>query len=413
MPYYLESDDREELKKLLKYQVCAECGSKLGAFYDIQKHLPYLQCRVNPEHEGIEREASRYEKEGLASLTIKRRNEIMENEYGKDKTTALARLPTTGALTQSQAMHILKLVYPDVPEDQIIRTAILCRDFGLHPLMKEVYIIGFKNNKTGRTDYSTVIGITASRKMAADKKGAYSFIDRSPRAATSEEIIKQYGKGSEEERDNLISICILKGQQGNEAMGFGLWPKDKEPYGMDKGNTKRNMANIRSERQAIDRLPGEKLPPLEAIDEAYAELPDVGKVDIKTGEIIDSEAIELETEPQPKQHWCEEHGCAFELKTSRFGKFYAHKLLNGKWCNEKKKEAVPEPAPEDVPSDESREPSPNTIEALKETMQLCNWSAMETGHFCNVEKQWNIRDFTDLTPEQITELIGHIKQNSK
>ncbi|GAI51454.1 unnamed protein product, partial [marine sediment metagenome] len=121
-------------------------------------------------------------------------------------------------------MDILKLVYPDVPEDQIIRTAILCRDFGLHPLMKEVYIIGYKNKTTGKTDYSSVIGIGANRKMAADKKGAYSFVDLSPRAATKEEIIQQFGPNSEEERDNLISICKLKGEKGNEAVGFGLWP---------------------------------------------------------------------------------------------------------------------------------------------------------------------------------------------
>lgn len=423
MPYYLESDDREEFKKLLKYQVCAECGGRLEAFYDIKKHLPYLQCKTNPEHKNIAREYRE-----PRELNINTRREIVEEKHGKASTTALekARLPISGALTQPQAEHILALVYPNVPAEERIRCAILCRDFGLHPLMKEVYILGFKNNKTGKTDYSTVIGITASRKMAADRKGAYSFLDGTPRAATQEEIIKQFGKDSEEERDNLISITWLKGERGNEATGFGLWPKNKEPYGTDKGNTKRNMANIRSERPAYNRLPGEALPPVEVIDEAYTEVPDVGKVNKETGEVVEGEFKEVEEtqttqspaveKTEPKEHWCQEHNCAFERRTGRGGTtFYSHKLPGGGWCNEKKgKEQSPAPEPViETPVTQVEEPQPNTIEDLKETMQLCNWSAMEVGHFCNVDKTWNIKEFADLKPEQIVELIAHIKANPK
>ena len=295
----------------------------------------------------------------------------MEENYGAEKTKALAKLPMSGALTQNQAMQILKLVYPNVPEPEIIRTAILCRDFGLHPLMKEVYIIGFKN-KVGGIDYSTVIGISASRKMAADRKGAYSFLDDTPRAATHEEIVKQYGQGSEEERDNIISICKLKGEQGNEATGFGLWPKNKEPYGGDKGNTKRNMANIRSERPTYNRLPGAALPPLEVIDEAYAEVPDIGKVDKKTGEVIEGEYKEVKEAPPPGEtngeHWCEEHGCAYEKKTGKFGEFYAHKIEGG-WCNEKKKKAAAsKPEPEQEPLPEETQPEP--VEGSKPIVDL-------------------------------------------
>ncbi len=288
--YENENTTREDLEKLAKRNRCKVCGERLDMFLDVDQHKAFLACTDwrRTQHEGIERPPSRYEMGGISELTIERRREIMTQEYGKETTTALAeaRLPMSGALTQPQAEHILSLVYPGVPRDEIIRCAILCRDFGLHPLMKEVYILGFKN-KEGGTDYTTVIGISASRKMAADKKGAYSFIDGTPRAATHEEIVKQFGEHSDEERDNLISICMLKGEKGNEATGFGLWPKGKEPYGGDKGNTKRNMANIRSERPAYSRLPGGVLPPIEIIDEAYAEVPDVGKVAIATGEIME------------------------------------------------------------------------------------------------------------------------------
>ncbi len=193
----------------------------------------------------------------------------MERDYGAETSTALAKLPMSGALTQPQAEHILSLVYPNVPRDEVIRCAILCRDFGLHPLMKEVYIIGFKNKNNG-LDYATVIGITANRKMAADRKGAFSFLDDSPRAASPAEVTKQYGENSEEAKQNIISICKLKGEHNNLATGFGLYPKSKNPYGTDKGNTPRNMANIRAERQALDRLPGGMMPlrGFDVVDEA-------------------------------------------------------------------------------------------------------------------------------------------------
>jgi len=441
MPIYegdrdLTFDDLLEMRKKMKCQVC---GGMLNLFLD-ECGKAFLACADwhRSHHEGIEKEASRYQKEGLAALNIPTRRKILENEYGKETTTALdkAKIPTTGALTQPQAMHILKLVYPDVPEDQIIRTAILCRDFGLHPLMKEVYIIGFKNTKTGKVDYSTVIGIAANRKMAADKKGAYSFVDLSPRAASKEEIVKQYGENSDEERDNLISICILKGEKGNEAVGFGLWPKDKIPYGTDKGNTRRNMANIRSERQALDRLPGEAIPfrDFEVIDEAYADVPQIGKVSKETGEIIEGESTEVKEKPKrgdaplvtaaygPKEHLCQEHNCAFDKKVRGTSVWYAHSIkdANGKpildakgkvvWCNEGKKG---ETASNAEPEPEPHEPSPNTVDDLRETMMLCNWSALEVGKFCNAEKGWNIREFKDLTPEQIAETIDHIKRNAK
>lgn len=295
--YESETLSREELEKKRKQNVCAVCGGWLNMFLDPETHTAFIACNDwhRTHHEGI---ARAYKEPG--ELNIPTRRKEMEDQYGKKTSTALAKLPTSGALTQPQAMHILKLVFPQAPEDEIIRCAILCRDFGLHPLMKEVYLIPFKDGKSGKETWATVIGIAANRKMAADKKGAYSFIDDTPRAATQEEITKQYGKDSEEERDNLISICKVKGEKGNEAVGFGLWPKDKSPYGTDKGNTKRNMANIRAERQCLDRLPGEALPQgVEVIDEAYAEVPDVGKIRTETGEVIEPEVIEPETFEAP------------------------------------------------------------------------------------------------------------------
>ncbi len=413
MPHYLEEDDRKLLKKLRLTNVCAECSGRLEALYDLGKHQTYLQCKAHPEHEGI---AKPYREP--RELNILTRREKMVNEHGEEKTKALdkARLPMTGALTQPQAMHILKLVYPNVPEDQIIRTAILCRDFGLHPLMKEVYIIGF-NNRSGGVDFSTVIGITASRKMAADRKGAYSFLDDTPRAATHEEIVKQFGQDSEEEKSNLVSICKLKGEKGNEATGFGLWPKNKAPYGIDKGNTQRNMANIRSERPAYNRLPGEALPAIEVIDDAYAEVPGIGKVAKKTGEIIEGEFNVVEA---PKEHWCEEHNCQYDRKVRGTSIWYAHKLADGKWCNEKKKaeastEELSQPEPEPSP-----EPKPerdlSTIKTINDLYKACNEDfknaeerGMQPGEVI-AELGFNTQSDISDTPAECYQKIAAVRQ---
>ena len=282
MPYYPEDQSQENLNKLRWNNVCSVCGRRLYVYHDFKTKQKYIGCPT-PGHEGIARE---YEKPREDYQSNLRREYKLEQEHGVKGTRALATIPKQGQLTQPQAMHILKLVYPKAPENEIVRTAIFCRDFGLHPLANEVYLIQFKDK------WVMVVGIPANRKMAHALKGEFSFLDDTPRAATKEEITKQFGEDSEEAKLNTISVTKLQGEGGNFAIGFGLWPKESKPYGMDKGNTQRNMANIRSERQAMDRLPGKPMPRVEVIDEAYAEIPNVGKVNKKTGEIED--------EPQPE-----------------------------------------------------------------------------------------------------------------
>ena len=443
MPIY-EGDQYtyEQLMALRKRNVCRECGQRLDVFLDGASTYAFLACKdwLRTHHDGIERESSRYEKEGMASLNIESRREILTTEYGTETTTAMekARIPTTGALTQGQAMHILKLVYPKAPADEIVRCALLCRDFGLHPLMKEVYLIPFKD-KAGRENYVTVLGISATRKMMS-RQGTYSYLDNTPRVMTESEQVTIFGDVDD---FNIVAITKLKTRQGEEAQGYGRWPRNSQPYGTDKGNTKANMAFIRSERNAFGRLFSDALPQgIDVIDEAYADVPKIGKVEKATGEIIEAEATELPEEvptlAAPKVHWCDEHNCAYEVKTSKWGEFYAHKLPDGKWCNEIKKKEKPappkakaEPAPKVEPAivanddaaefeglisgsqAEPSEPADNTIEALKETMQICNWSTTDIGLFCNAEKGWKIQEFKDLTPERIAELIDHIKHNAK
>ncbi len=291
MSYYLDTQDKREAQKLADKNRCSECGRELIVFTDYKQGKYYLQCTANQNHEGI---AKHYQVK--RELNIPTRREIMDKQYGEGTSTALdkARIPTSGALTQSQAMHILKLVYPQVPEDEIVRCAILCRDFGLHPLLKEVYIIPF--GQGDKRTWSTVIGINATRKMMA-QRGTYSYLDNTPRVMTEEEQVAIFGKVDSE---NIKAITKLKSAKGMEAQGYGSWPKEKDPYGTDKGNSKANMAFIRSERNAFGRLFADAVPQgVEVIDEEYVELPDIGKVSKQTGEIIEGEVVEQGTEPDP------------------------------------------------------------------------------------------------------------------
>jgi hypothetical protein len=285
MPYYVPDNDRELAEKLVRTNVCAECGRRLYIYLDMSKpdHPMYVGCST-AEHEGIAKEyqPTRFQKEGLDSLTLKAKEETMSQEHGERMTTAISKsgLPLSGALTKTQAMELLKLVYPNVPEPEIIRTAMLCRDFGLHPLMKEVYIIPF--GQGDKRTWSTVLGINATRKIMA-RMGSFSYIDNTPRVMTEQEQKDIFG---EVYKDRICAITKLETKGGLKAQGYGHYLLDDTPYGMDKGNTRANMAFIRSERQASSRLFPDAIPQeIEVIDEAYVE--GVGLVNQRTGQIIE------------------------------------------------------------------------------------------------------------------------------
>ena len=286
MPYYPDNQDRNYCTQLVRKNICAECGGSLSLRYDFDNHRIMMVCNTDLRHDGIAREYKQPLQ--LEELNIPTRRKEMTEEHGEKKTTALTKsgVPLSGALTKSQALEVLELVYPNVPEPEIIRTAMLCRDFGLHPLMKEVYIIPFGTGD--KRTWSTVLGINATRKMMA-RMGSFSYIDNTPRVMTEQEQKDIFG---EVQTDRINAITKLETKSGLKAQGYGHYLLKDTPYGTDKGNTKANMAFIRSERQAFSRLFPDAIPQeLEVVDEAYVE--GVGKVNQKTGEIVEGEATEI------------------------------------------------------------------------------------------------------------------------
>ncbi len=364
MPYYIEEYKKDEVNKLLRYNVCAECGSELKLFTDYRMGKFYLACSRNWEHNGIAREYTE-----RPELNILTRRQDMVQEHGEKKSTALTKsgVPLSGALTKTQAMEILRLVYPDVPDDQIIRTAMLCRDFQLHPLMKEVYIIPF--GQGDKRTWATVLGINATRKMMA-RMGSFSYIDNTPRVMTEQEQKDIFGEVQE---GKIQAITKLRTKGGLKAQGYGHYMLKDSPYGMDKGNTKANMAFIRSERQAFSRLFPDAIPQeLEVVDEAYVE--GVGKVNEKTGEIIEGEAKEIIT-VQPEQS-----------------------------------EAIPQPEPEPEKLNETPIAKPQ-IEQLKKKLAEVGMDVAGLGQYCINQRKWEgIKDMKDLKVWQFNDIMKAIEK---
>lgn len=168
-------------------------------------------------------------------------------------------------ITKEQAMYLLRTIWPKAPETEVIKAGILCQQYGLNPLMRQVYLIEFGK------DWAIVLGIKATRQIAQQalrKQGIrYTYAD-GPRVMTDKEQMKIRGKV---EPDKIWAITILNDQTGNTYPGYGFWPANKQPYGTDKGNDALNMAFIRSERNALDKLAPGELPDIEVGDDTYIE----------------------------------------------------------------------------------------------------------------------------------------------
>lgn len=221
----------------------------------------------------------------------------MTQEIGEAKTQALMKYQGVVSLTKSQALEILTTIYPKAPEVEIKRAVLLCATEALNPLMNHVFLIPFNEGKPNET-WATVIGIKAKRLMASRRK-SFGYLDDTPRRMTEEEQAKIFG---EADPNKLWVITKLRDQNGNVVPGYGWWPTDKEPYGTDKGNTKFNMAAIRSESQALDRLcPGEMPQGFEVMPEEVAEeAAKSGGFEENPQGVVESKVIEVKETP-PKE----------------------------------------------------------------------------------------------------------------
>jgi len=269
MPLYEdENTTRENLFELRRRNICSVCRGALDVFLDVDKGKAFLACRDwrRTHHEGIEREAL-----PLLEKNLPTRREEMVEELGKEKATALQKYEGVVSLTRVQAIEILETIWPGAPEVEVKKAAIICHQYGLNPLMKHLFLIPFKKrNRKGEIigeEWVTVLGISSNR-LIARRDHNYSYLDLTPRRMTEEEQNKING---EVDNGKIWALTKLKDvETGVEAIGVGSWPTNEEPYGVEKGNTKLNMACIRSEREALDRLyPADMPHGVEVMEEKY------------------------------------------------------------------------------------------------------------------------------------------------
>ncbi len=355
----------DALKDNAKRLKCS-CGGNLtvawGGYYGYNCYI--LRCASNIEHNDFMRPAiiSNYNLPGYNMPGIlKRREHEMMQKYGEEKTKQIVRIGggnPIATLTQKGAVAMLTVLYPEAAkcasgQAAIIKGALICRDYGLNPAMDHIFLIGYWNKKTGKMDYSVVRGIKASRLICGREK-SYGYIDDTPRVMTSEEQIRIYG---ETDSANLTAICKLKDKDGNTFTGYGKWPKSEEPQGTYKGNSKFNMACIRAERQALDKLnPGAMPADVDVVDERYVDvnkvtvtedLPEIAQIEASEPEQVEA-AHDAASESDDRlgstetvnaaNHFCDKHATPFFMRGSM--KAFAHPITDkdgietGKWCTE-------------------------------------------------------------------------------
>lgn len=280
--------------------VCQECSGRLSIAWSGDGYI--LRCTHDITHKGISREPTTNYFPGshIAGIPKKEYREL-ESKHGTETTTALAQIQSRAVLNKEQATFLVQTLWGDAPTIEKAKAVALCVNYQLNPLMKHVYLVGYKRKDGQGKDWSLMLGIQANR-LIASRQGRFSYIDNSPRLMNEEEQKAIFGDVS---TSDYRAICKLRDYTDDTTtQGYGVWPKSNQPKGTDKGNTPQNMAFVRAERQALDRLrPGEMPQNVEVIDADYEEVPIIANKE--TGEIIE---ILPETDVIPEPEAAEEPG---------------------------------------------------------------------------------------------------------
>lgn len=368
-----------EVCQFVKTHCCAVCGKRLN-YYDGQSDQYKIVCMRDRSHQGFvripePRDPSYTElyNTGVAipgeiRQQIERRaRRNMEQQYGTDKAKALEPYRRATSLTEDQAKYILQTIWPKAPLVEVTKAALLCRDFQLNPLMKHVFLIPFKT-KAGGVDWVTVLGINATRTLAR-RVNPYGYAD-GPRMMSESEQERIFGKV---DKEHVWAITVVEDARGLKAPGYGSWPKGTLPYGADKGNTAENMAMIRSERAALQRLcpaeMGEGFADFDITDERFISIPNgterrVGLPPEPAQAEVEAEAPTATTEEQKQAEKREDAWNRDRIKLSvRNMKWSAAKISSylQDRCKDKSIKTV-----EDIPSDK--------LHAI--ATELADWESM-------------------------------------
>ena len=107
----------------------------------------------------------------------------MTQEHGEATTTKLAPYMGVTTLTQEQAALILRTIWPKAPEVEVFKAALICKIYGLNPLMKHLYLVPFATKQA--VIWTPIMGIGATR-LIASRVDRYTYND-GPRMMTEQE----------------------------------------------------------------------------------------------------------------------------------------------------------------------------------------------------------------------------------
>ena len=320
MPIYEDQMAYEDMVRVSRDHCCSECGNILTVAWSADRNGYVLRCGRDITHAGYakEKKQTMYPGSHVGAIPKKEYKE-MEKELGTMTTMKLVPYSTKTALTKSDAREIVETLWPGAPEIEKVKAIALCVHYQLNPLMRHVYLVGYKKrdkdgNVTGE-DWSIQVGIQANRLIASRPKRnqeprPFGYHGNTPRLVTPEEELMYFKKA---DPTKVRAIVDLIDQFGFHAIGIGQINRDAPIKGQDKGNTHENMACIRAERAALDRkCPGEMPQDVEVIDAEYEVLPDENEaisrseraalVDSTTGEIAEaSPETDVIPEPEPTE----------------------------------------------------------------------------------------------------------------
>jgi hypothetical protein len=264
-----------EAGRIADRNVCGKCGGNLAA--DLRR-IPgkmraewYVKCAngCNVNEVGMDSIRNHPSKREEQILNERKVDEMVMS-ISKEKAVAIRQYALAPRLNREQAIEVLQTCWPKAPKEEVLRAALLCATYQLNPLMKHVFLIPY--GQGDKQQWSIQIGIGATR-LAASRRGPVSYID-GPRIMTDAEQKSIRGRV---EVDKIWAITKLGGKGGATAVGYGNFPRNgNEPKGIEKGNSRENMAMIRSERQALDRLYPAEMPMgdgVETVDESFEPSP--------------------------------------------------------------------------------------------------------------------------------------------
>mgnify|MGYP001589901997 FL=1 len=265
----ISSSAFRDLQKTAGNNECSVCGGMLTvAFLDGQLRIRCGNDKAHQGHRKIKSYSQMYDEGEAIPISIANNIERKRRREMKERATTLGLVKFQGVtkLSQAEAHIVVKSIWPDAPDLEVLKAAVLCRDFKINPLNPRtpIFLICYNKGKETET-WSLQLGIGTKRWLASHQgTRPPSYVD-GPRIMTDAE---QKAIRGEVDDAKWWAITVVE-RDGNRYPGYGSFGKKDAVKGADKGNNPQNMAFTRSESAALHRMDPGGVPDVEVVDETY------------------------------------------------------------------------------------------------------------------------------------------------